>query len=192
MVNVRVHNRWHLKDSEVECLKQAGKGSKINWWAKNLGSGEFFDYGSQLGGRLSGGVEFTADLEMEPGEYMFACGDWNTIDPESDRHCSQVFYILVTEDGNAQVCKKSELPSQGGNGPAQVQSQWSNSNSGWGKKPVAKKEEYFEFPSHIACYQDMLVHGETFNCEMCVRKDPAQSDSCANCSHGTPVFVKKD
>lgn len=189
-----VDNKWCLRPSEVEILFKNEKGSKVNWWAKNLLTGEFFDYGSQIGGRIRGDKPFCVELEMDEGEYMFACGDYNIIDPQTQRHCSQVFYVLVNENG-ATVCKKSELPSKGGNGHSQSsgQTSWgSNGGSAWGKKPVAKKEEYFEFSSHKACLNDMLVHGDNYTCEQCELTDPSKPPTCNNCSHGTPIYVKKD
>ena len=188
-----VDNKWCLRPNEINCLFENEKGSKVNWWAKNLTTGEFFDYGTQIGGRIRGDKPFCVELDMDEGEYMFACGDWNTIDPQTQRHCSQVFYVVVNENG-ATVCKKSELPSNGGNPSAHAsgQTSWGNgSSTSWGKKPV-KKEEYFEFASHKACLNDMLVHGDNYTCEQCDMKDPSASPVCNNCTHGTPIFIKKD
>ena len=194
MTTVNVSNQWHLRDNEVQLLVDSGVPSKINWWLKNMTTNQFVNYDKQIGGRIRGDQPFQATLDLEYGEYMGATGDYKITTPEG-RHCSQVFYFYVDENG-AHVCKKSELPSQGGSG-APVQTPVTNwgtttgvSTSSWGNAP-AKPIEYFIIPNYKACMNDMAVRPGFEGCDDCDMIDMNGSLDCTNCRHALDVYVKK-
>lgn len=199
MTIVNVNNKWCLKQDEMEILLANGMGTKTSWWLKNMTTGQFVNYQEQIGTRIRGDQPFVATLELEPGEYMGATGNYQTIS-SSGRHCSQVFYIYVDENGG-QVCKKSELPSQGGTGTptAQTGGGWGTSTGGWSTDtstnhhttPVAPKEEYFVIPNFKACMQDLTVKSGFDNCDDCDMVDYSGNLECANCRHALDVYVKK-
>lgn len=199
MTQVQVSNQWHLKQNEIDTLMANGKGTKVNWWMKNLTTNQFVNYQEQTGTRFNGGMPFNALLELEPGEYMCACGDYQLMSPDG-RHCSQVFYIYVNET-EGHVCKKSELPSNGGNGgtPNQNQTQlnpsWGDNvqnttNTSWGATPP-KTVEYFVIPGFKACMQDMAVRAGFEGCDDCEQIDLTGNLDCTNCRHALDVYVKK-
>lgn len=190
MVHSFIKNQWYLKQTEYDQLIAEGKATKLTWWCKNLTTGQFFNYDAQIGHRISGNAPFEAELDLEEGEYLFSVGDYNVIDPNTGRHCSQVFYVLVTEDG-AQVCKKNELPSYGGSGPVGGGNTAFNNTGGWGVPSTPKKAEYFQIPGFCACMQDMSVHPEVYFCDNCEQKDVGGAMECANCVHSLDVHVKK-
>lgn len=197
MPSCTISNKWCLPSSAVQALSEAGLGTKLNWWAKNLTTNQFFNYEQQLGGhRIPGESAFQAQLDMEPGEYKFACGDWNVIDPETQRHCAQTFYVYVDENG-AHVCKRNELPSQRGTGfsnaPAPVKYSASTWNA-WGAAPAqpAKSEEYFVFPSYVGCLNDMIAKKESDICDAFEAVLIEGPDECANCTHSCTLYAKKD
>ena len=202
MTTVNINNQWHLRDNEVQMLVDSGMPTKINWWLKNLTTNQFINYDKQIGGRIRGDQPFQATLDLEHGEYMGATGDYK-ITTEEGRHCSQVFYFYV-DDAGAHMCKKAELPSQGGTGAGGTQTSvtgWGNGNgAGWGTVTVttqatpapAPKEEYFIIPNFKACMNDMGVRPGFEGCDDCDQVDFNGNLDCTNCRHALDVYVKKN
>jgi hypothetical protein len=197
MVSTQVSNQWYLRQNEFDLLVANGLQNKTHWWVKNLTTGQFINYGQWIPGNQA----FNATMELEPGEYMGATGDYKLTTPDG-RHCSQVFYFYVDESG-AHVCKKNELPSQGGSGVSGTQTSvtgWGNGNgAGWGPVTVntqtssapASKVEYFIIPNYKACMQDMAVRPGFEGCDDCDPIDLMGSMDCTNCRHALDVYVKK-
>ncbi len=200
MVTANVSNQWYLRQNEFDLLVENGLQNKTHWWLKNMTTGQFINYGQWIPGNQA----FNATLELEPGEYMGATGDYKVTTPEG-RHCSQIFYFYV-DDAGAHVCKKSELPSQGGTGAssasswggATTQTTWGNGgaqNSSWGAQANTTvnqpKDEYFLIPNYKACMQDMAVRAGFEGCDDCDQIDMSGAFDCTNCRHALDVYVKK-
>lgn len=195
MTTVNISNQWHLRDNEINLLVESGLPNKTSWWIKNMTTNQFINYDKQIGGRIRGDQPFQATLDLEPGEYMGATGDYK-ITTEEGRHCSQVFYFYV-DDAGAHMCKKAELPSQGGSG-APVQSQvtsWGNTggvtSASWATAPT-KPIEYFIIPNFKVCMNDMGVRPGFEGCDDCDQIDFNGSLDCTNCRHALDVYVKKN
>ena len=199
MVSTQVSNQWYLRQNEFDALVENGLQNKTHWWLKNLTTNQFINYGQWIPGNQA----FNATIDLEPGEYMGATGDYKIVTPEG-RHCSQIFYFYVDESG-AHVCKKSELPSQGGSGVSGTQtslggwgqSQTQGNPTGWGAtvsqtpEPAKPKEEYFIIPNYKACMQDMAVRAGFEGCDDCDQLDMNDTYDCNNCRHALDVYVKK-
>lgn len=207
MVTANVSNQWYLRQNEFDLLVENGLQNKTHWWLKNMTTGQFINYGQWIPGNQA----FNATLELEPGEYMGATGDYKVTTPEG-RHCSQIFYFYV-DDAGAHVCKKSELPSQGGTGASSASSWggatgtqtsvtgWGLGNgAGWGPVTAghtettpapAPKDEYFLIPNYKACMQDMAVRAGFEGCDDCDQIDMSGAFDCTNCRHALDVYVKK-
>lgn len=195
MVSTQVSNQWYLRQNEFDLLVENGLQNKTHWWVKNLTTGQFVNYGQWIPGNQA----FNVTMDLEPGEYMGATGDYKVTTPEG-RHCSQIFYFYVDDNG-AHVCKKAELPSQGGTGVssqsapgAQTQiNGWGSSgatSSSWGSAP-SKPIEYFIIPNYKACMQDMAVRPGFEGCDDCDQIDMNGAFDCTNCHHALDVYVKK-
>lgn len=194
MVSTQISNQWYLRQNEFDLLVENGLQNKTHWWLKNLTTGQFVNYGQWI----PGNQPFNASIELEPGEYMGATGDYKVTTPEG-RHCSQIFYFYVDDNG-AHVCKKAELPSNGGSGaPATPATQpnpsWgkdttTQTTTGWGATPP-QKIEYFIIPNFKACMQDMGVRPEFEGCDDCDLVDMNGAYDCTNCRHALDVYVKK-
>jgi len=217
MVVCEIANQWYLRQNEYDMLVQNGKITKCSWWAKNMSTNTFIDYSAQIGSRIRGDRPFNATLELDAGEYMFGTGDYQTMSPDG-RHCSQVFYLLVDDNGG-HVCKKSELPSNGGSGPAPktagVNGAGAGANTGtdggyWANRaspestvtvpssgrPEIKSEDgvakdFFLIGGYRACLQDMSINPSCNSCDDCDMCNPAGEICCDNCSHGTDIYIKK-
>lgn len=213
MVTCIIENRWYLRPEEYEALMQAGMPTKCSWWGKDLLKNEFIDYAAQIGNRIRGDQPFNATLELEPGEYMFGTGDYNTMSPNG-RRCSQVFYLLVDESG-CEICKKAELPSKGGSGPQSSSQQTfapktspsSNSSGGyWGSVAtdnVAPNTagttqsgggggDYFIFKDYVACTNDMSMKSYDDSCDACDMIDLEGIMGCGNCVYGSLLYIKSE
>lgn len=200
MVSTQVSNQWYLRQNEFDLLVENGLQNKTHWWLKNMTTGQFVNYGQWIPGNQA----FNATLELEPGEYMGATGDYKVTTPEG-RHCSQIFYFYV-DDAGAHICKKSELPSQGGTGVSGTQTSvasWgtTTANGAWGTTPaqvqptlqsvVVPKGEYFIVPNYKACMQDMAVRPGFEGCDDCDQIDMSGAFDCTNCRHALDVYIKK-
>lgn len=199
MVSTQVSNQWYLRQNEFDLLVENGLQNKTHWWVKNLTTGQFVNYGQWIPGNQA----FNVTMDLEPGEYMGATGDYKVTTPEG-RHCSQIFYFYV-DDSGAHVCKKAELPSQGGSGVTSINGwgtqQTQGNPSGWGAVTTTTTtqqtqiqpttEEYFIIPNFKACMQDMGIRAGFEGCDDCDPSDMNGAFDCNNCRHSLDVYVKK-
>lgn len=213
MVICEIANPWFLRPGEYDILVQKGMLTKCSWWARNMTTNSFVDYGEQIGARIRGDKPFNAILDLEPGEYMFGTGDYQTSTPEG-RRCSQVFYLLVDDTGG-RICKKHELPSNGGSGPTPTVPQGNQNKSPgtggdgsgggyWSSRAsnsstptneahsgTSDSKEYFLMSGYTTCLNDMSVRDDDDSCDNCDMKDLMGEIRCDNCSHGTEIYIMK-